>query len=176
MADGVKQMQGMREGRKGRLHRHQENARIPKIATIGQHLFCLHELRLLDEALEVDHLGPCGPDAEALQSVQPQPQELSAQGGTDGRAIRHHLIGGHDQQKGLGIVRPQMQHGGQNGRGGVLRRRLNQDQAGIDPDLGQLLGDDKAEIGTGDDDGTGDIRPRDPPGGGLKRVGHRSGS
>ncbi len=91
-------------------------------------------------------------------------------GGVEGRHVAHDMIRGADKHGRLWIGRRDMEQRCQNGRSSVSGRRFQQDGAGVGPYLGHLLGDNEAEIRSGDNDRFGKARPRHAPDRSLEQA------
>ncbi len=79
------------------------------------------------------------------------------------------MIRGGDEHQRIRICRRKMERCRQNGRRRVAALGFDQDRAGRCGGAGQLFGDDKAEIGVGDDHGCSVTRPEQAQRGRLKQ-------
>ncbi len=159
----------------------QENTGIPQEIARCQHLAGAGGIGLFDEALEGDGraaairldrefkisvagLGAFGGDAEGDQTALLDGAQPLRDGVPKGVAILHRVVGGGDQHDPVRVGGRDIEGGGEHRRGGVAAHRFEQDGAGIDADLGQLLGDDEAEIRIRQDHRGGEIHIPDSAG------------
>jgi len=105
-----------------------------------------HQLGQLEIA--VAGLGPIGGDAEGDDAAGLGGLGPDLDGGAEGLVVAGHVVGGGDEHQRVRLLL-QRDGGGEHGGGGVAQRRLDQDLGGVAPHLAQLLGDDEAELGVG---------------------------
>ena len=175
------------KGRKDIGRAKEENPRVPQMIPRGEQFRRPRRIGLFDKSrkrhrrataigggrqpqIAIAGFGPVRRDAEShepalTQQVHPGPHRLP-----EGRRIGDDVIGGGDQQHGLGVGCRHMQGGGQHGGGGVAPHRFDQDRTGVDADRGQLLGHDEAQVVMRHDDGWREIRTRKPPRRGLQQA------
>lgn len=155
------------KGRHERRGRCQEDARVPQVAPLGQHGLGPLQRRLFHEALHrpglailwrSPHLDPAiagfrpvGPYPEGHDLPRCRPRDPGLNRCPEGIAVGNAVIGRHDQQKRVRMVRRQVHRRRQNRRAGILRRGFDHDRTGPDALNRQLLGHDEAEISVGDD-------------------------
>lgn len=142
-----------------------ENTGIREVAATGQKRLRKREVGLLDKTrqrlgdvalarvgqfkIAIAGLGARRVDAEGDDLTRACGRNPAQDSGPKTRRTGHQMVGGGDQNQRLGVCVGQVQRRSQHGRAGVVRRRLDQDGAGIYLGRRQLFGHDEAEIGAG---------------------------
>ena len=167
----------------------QENPGVPAVTARGEHRFGIGQRRLFDEAFDREAIvsyrrstgdiaeacfGMGRRDAEGDEITRGDRRHAVRHRRAKGRGVRHHMVGRRDEHDRLGVFAQQPERGGEHGGAGVAPRRLDQDRAGVDSGLGQLLGDDEAEIRVGQHHRRVEIEPttlaREAPRRGLEQA------
>ena len=172
--------EGLDHGARGE----QEDARVPQEAPRVQHRMGRVGVGLFHEAAQrggsvawvpvqlqiaIAGLGAGRLDPEGDDPALPRKGKALVHGPAEGFGVGNHMVGRSDQQQRVGVDFRLMQGRGQNRGCGVATRGFDQDGGGGDPDLGQLLGHDEAEIGVGQHQRLGVARPGQALGRGLEQ-------
>lgn len=165
-AEAVRSMGSERRHEIGGLG--EENAGIPQEAPAFEHVGGFRGIGLLDEAqdparglprvrcgveerpaldVSISGFGPVRGDAESHDPACSERGKPARDRATKTVGVGDRMVGGRDQQHGLGIARQHQQRRGEDRRGGIARCGFDQHRSRHDADPVELIEDDEAEIG-----------------------------